>query len=219
MLDPKVFDDISRRMTENLPRGLQSLQEDMQRNFRTGLESALNRLNLVTREEFDVQQAVLQRTRAKLKALEARVAELEAARRGATDSIVGLPELAVKESRDRVRGAIINGRFSFPAGRVTINLAPADLPKEGGRFDLPIAIGILAASGQVRADQLPHLELLGELALTGALRPVSAVLPAALAAREAGRALVLPRANADEAALVEGLDILPASTCWRSART
>ncbi|WP_058555390.1 YifB family Mg chelatase-like AAA ATPase [Thiohalocapsa sp. ML1] len=125
-------------------------------------------------------------------------------------SIVGLPELAVKESRDRVRGAIINGRFSFPAGRVTINLAPADLPKEGGRFDLPIAIGILAASGQVRADQLPHLELLGELALTGALRPVSAVLPAALAAREAGRALVLPRANADEAALVEGLDILPA---------
>jgi magnesium chelatase family protein len=125
-------------------------------------------------------------------------------------SIVGLPELAVKESRDRVRGAIVNVRFDFPAGRVTINLAPADLPKEGGRFDLPIAVGILGASGQVRTDALPHLELLGELALTGALRPVSAVLPAALAARDAGRALVLPRANADEAALVGGLDILPA---------
>jgi BMFP domain-containing protein YqiC len=84
MLDPKVFDDISRRMTENLPRGLQSLQEDMQRNFRSGLESALNRLNLVTREEFDVQQAVLQRTRAKLKDLEARVAALEGARQDTT---------------------------------------------------------------------------------------------------------------------------------------
>jgi magnesium chelatase family protein len=125
-------------------------------------------------------------------------------------SIVGLPELAVKESRDRVRGAILNGRFDFPAGRVTINLAPADLPKEGGRFDLAIAIGILGASGQVRTEPLPHLELLGELALTGALRPVSAVLPAALAARDAGRALLLPRANADEAALVEGLEVLPA---------
>jgi len=125
-------------------------------------------------------------------------------------SIVGLPELAVKESRDRVRGAILNGRFEFPAGRVTINLAPADLPKEGGRFDLAIAVGILGASGQVRTGSLPGLELLGELALTGALRPVSAVLPAALAARDAGRALLLPRANAAEAALVDGLDILPA---------
>ena len=125
-------------------------------------------------------------------------------------SIVGLPEMAVKESRDRVRGAIVNGRFDFPAGRVTINLAPADLPKEGGRFDLPIAVGIIGASGQVRTAQLSRLELLGELALTGALRPVSAVLPAALAARDAGRALVLPRANADEATLVEGLKILPA---------
>jgi magnesium chelatase family protein len=126
-------------------------------------------------------------------------------------SIVGLPELAVKESRDRVRGAILNGRFSFPAGRVTINLAPADLPKEGGRFDLPIAVGILGASGQIRTDRLTDLELLGELALTGALRAVPAVLPAALAARDAGRALVLPRENADEAALVEGLTILPAA--------
>ena len=125
-------------------------------------------------------------------------------------SIVGLPELAVKESKDRVRGAMASGRFQFPAGRVTINLAPADLPKEGGRFDLPIALGILGASGQVRVEQLPRLELLGELALTGALRPVTGVLPAALAARDAGRALVLPRRNAEEAALVGGLEILPA---------
>ncbi|KAA6187334.1 YifB family Mg chelatase-like AAA ATPase [Thiohalocapsa marina] len=125
-------------------------------------------------------------------------------------SIVGLPEMAVKESRDRVRGALASGRFQFPAGRVTINLAPADLPKEGGRFDLAIAVGILGASGQVRAEPLQQLELLGELALTGALRPVPAVLPAALAARDAGRALVLPRANAEEAALVAGLQILPA---------
>jgi len=125
-------------------------------------------------------------------------------------SIVGLPELAVKESKDRVRGALVNARFEFPAGRVTINLAPADLPKEGGRFDLPVALGILGASGQIQTQRLGAHEFIGELALTGALRPVDAVLPAALAARAAGRALVLPRANAEEAALVSGLEILPA---------
>ena len=79
-------------------------------------------------------------------------------------SIVGLPEMAVRESKDRVRGALLNGRFQFPAGRVTVNLAPADLPKDGGRFDLPIAIGILGASGQVPGERLDRLELLGELA-------------------------------------------------------
>jgi magnesium chelatase family protein len=126
-------------------------------------------------------------------------------------SIVGLPEMAVKESKDRVRGALLNGRFQFPAGRVTINLAPADLPKEGGRFDLPIALGILGASGQVRTQGLAGCELLGELALSGDLRPVSGVIPAAVAARDAGRALILPSANAAEAALVSGLDIRPAS--------
>jgi magnesium chelatase family protein len=125
-------------------------------------------------------------------------------------SIVGLPEMAVKESKDRVRGALLNGHFQFPAGRVTINLAPADLPKEGGRFDLPIALGVLGASGQIKKDGLGHLELLGELALSGALRPVTGVLPAALAARDAGRALVLPLENADEAALVSGLTVYPA---------
>lgn len=118
--------------------------------------------------------------------------------------------MAVKESKDRVRGALLNGRFRFPAGRVTINLAPADLPKEGGRFDLPIAVGVLGASGQLKGDTLGGLELLGELALSGSLRPVAGVLPAALAARNAGRALIVPLENADEAALVSDLEIFPA---------
>jgi magnesium chelatase family protein len=87
-------------------------------------------------------------------------------------SIVGLPETAVKESKDRVRSAIINSHFDFPARRITVNLAPADLPKDGGRFDLPIAIGILAASGQIRVEQLGNYEFLGELALTGELRRI-----------------------------------------------
>ncbi len=122
-------------------------------------------------------------------------------------SIVGLPEMAVKESKDRVRGALLNGRFQFPMGRVTVNLAPADLPKEGGRFDLAIALGILGASGQIPANDLGGLELLGELALSGDLRPVSGVLPAALAVRAAGRELILPAENAPEAALVGGLKL------------
>ncbi len=125
-------------------------------------------------------------------------------------SIVGLPEMAVRESKDRVRGALASERFSFPAGRITVNLAPADLPKEGGRFDLPIALGILGASGQIPRESLAQLEFLGELALSGRLRPIQGVLPAALAAKEAGRALVLPRENAEEAALVRGLTLYPA---------
>jgi len=124
-------------------------------------------------------------------------------------SIVGLPEKAVQESKDRVRGALVNSRFEFPARRITINLAPADLPKEGGRFDLPIALGVLAASGQVPAELLSQYEFVGELALSGELRPVKGVLPVALAARDAGRALVVPLENAAEAALVSGLDIYP----------
>jgi len=126
-------------------------------------------------------------------------------------SIVGLPEMAVKESKDRVRGALLTGRFKFPAGRVTINLAPADLPKEGGRFDLPIALGVLGASGQLKAEALGRIELLGELALSGKLRPVAGVLPAALGARDAGRALIVPQENAEEAALVSDLEIFPAA--------
>ncbi|MCP3666437.1 MAG: YifB family Mg chelatase-like AAA ATPase [Gammaproteobacteria bacterium] len=125
-------------------------------------------------------------------------------------NIVGLPEMAVRESKDRVRGALLNSRFEFPTRRITINLAPADLPKEGGRFDLPIAIGILAASGQLPTTQLSRLELIGELALSGQLRPVKGVLPVALAARNQQRTLVVPRENAAEAALVKDLDIIPA---------
>ncbi|MGE5241819.1 MAG: YifB family Mg chelatase-like AAA ATPase [Bacteroidota bacterium] len=122
-------------------------------------------------------------------------------------SIVGLPETAVKESKDRVRAALQNARFEFPARRITINLAPADLPKEGGRFDLPIAIGILAASGQVSTHQLDRYEFIGELALTGALRPVLGALTVALQTRQSDRALILPVANAAEAALASGADV------------
>ncbi|WP_417445555.1 YifB family Mg chelatase-like AAA ATPase [Kangiella sp.] len=117
-------------------------------------------------------------------------------------NIVGLPEAAVKESKDRVRSAIINSNFEFPARRITINLAPADLPKEGGRFDLPIALGILAASGQLPSDYLSNYEFIGELALTGELRPVKGVLPVALACTEDNRTLVVPEANSAEAGLV-----------------
>lgn len=125
-------------------------------------------------------------------------------------SIVGLPEAAVKESKDRVRAALLNARFEFPARRITISLAPADLPKEGGRFDLPIALGILAASGQVPTDALSRYEFVGELGLGGQLRPVRGVLPVALRARDAGRSLVVPQQNAEEAALVSGATVLPA---------
>ena len=118
-------------------------------------------------------------------------------------SIVGLPETAVKESKDRVRSAIINSHFEFPSRRITINLAPADLPKEGGRFDLPIAIGILAASGQVPVKPLEHIEFLGELGLTGELHTVQGSLPAAIKSTAAKRALVVPPANVNEATLCQ----------------
>lgn len=126
--------------------------------------------------------------------------------------IVGLPEAAVRESRDRVRAALLCARFEWPQRRITINLAPADLPKEGGRFDLPIALGILAASGQIPLDSLDGKEFVGELALTGELRPVDAVIPAVMAAHSAGNTLVLPAANADEAALVSQASTAVATT-------
>jgi magnesium chelatase family protein len=110
-------------------------------------------------------------------------------------NLVGLPEAAVKESKDRVRGAIINSHFEFPMQRITINLAPADVPKEGGRFDLPIALGILAASGQIPIAELAKYECIGELSLGGELRSVNGVLPVALQAREAQRPLFLPIIN------------------------
>ncbi len=117
-------------------------------------------------------------------------------------TLVGLPETTVKESRDRVRSAIINSQFEFPAKRITVNLAPADLPKEGGRFDLPIALGILVASQQVPDSLIADMEFVGELALSGELRAVKGVLPAALAAQRVKRLLVVPHDNGDQAALV-----------------
>ncbi|MFL1407627.1 YifB family Mg chelatase-like AAA ATPase [Marinobacter sp. M1N3S26] len=123
-------------------------------------------------------------------------------------SIVGLPETAVRESKDRVRSALLNAGFEFPARRITINLAPADLPKEGGRFDLAVALGILVASEQLPPEPLAGLECLGELALDGTLRPVRGVLPAVMAARDAGRRILVPSDNADEASLAGGDDVL-----------
>jgi magnesium chelatase family protein len=125
-------------------------------------------------------------------------------------SIVGLPETAVKESKDRVRGALLNSNFDFPAQRITVNLAPADLPKEGSRFDLAIAIGILAASGQVPQSVAQQYEFVGELALSGQLRGIRGVLPAAIQARDAGRKVIVAEDNGAEAALVENISVFGA---------
>ncbi len=125
-------------------------------------------------------------------------------------NIVGLPEAAVKESKDRVRGALLNSRFEFPAQRITVNLAPADLPKEGGRFDLAIALGILAASGQISNSNLEQYECIGELSLGGELRGINGVLPIAIQARSHQRKLILPKVNIAEAALVKGIELIPA---------
>src|SRR5437764_10605047 len=125
-------------------------------------------------------------------------------------NLVGLPETEVKESRDRVRAALQNARFDFPARKITVNLAPADLPKESGRFDLPIALGILAATGQLPADCLGRYEFAGELALTGDLRPIRGALAMTLKAHRDGRAFVLPQSSAIEAALVRDAVVHPA---------
>ncbi|MFZ6691362.1 YifB family Mg chelatase-like AAA ATPase [Undibacterium sp. SXout20W] len=137
-------------------------------------------------------------------------------------TIVGLPETEVKESKDRVRAALQNARFEFPAKRITVNLAPADLPKESGRFDLPIALGILAASGQIPGEMLEHYEFAGELSLSGELRPIRGALAMTFAICQSKQstnvntnrraAFILPRANADEAALVTDAAIYPADS-------
>jgi magnesium chelatase family protein len=127
-------------------------------------------------------------------------------------TIVGLPDTAVKESRDRVRAAVVNSRFEFPARRITVNLAPAELPKESGRFDLPIALGILIASRQIAAEDLDRYEFAGELSLTGELRPVRGALAMTWRAAREGRAFVLPPASAAEAALVNGAQIYAANS-------
>jgi len=124
--------------------------------------------------------------------------------------LVGLPEAEVREARDRVRAALQNAQFEFPARRVTVNLAPADLPKESGRFDLPIALGILAATGQIPASALDQYEFAGELALTGDLRGIRGALAMVLSARRDGRAFILPSASAAEASLVRDAVVYPA---------
>ena len=124
--------------------------------------------------------------------------------------VVGLPDAAVKESRDRVMTALINSGFAFTFGRTTINLAPADVKKEGPSFDLPIAVGMVAASEQMESNRLDRFAMVGELALDGALRPVKGVLPIALRTRDLGKIGVLvPPENAAEAAVVAGLEVIP----------
>jgi magnesium chelatase family protein len=133
--------------------------------------------------------------------------------------IVGLPDAAVKESRDRVTTALVNSGYSFPMGRTTINLAPAHMKKEGPGFDLPIALGMLAASEQIETDQLEQFVAVGELALTGAVRPGKGILPVALWARSAGKTgMLVPVENAAEAAVVEGLQVIPVQNLREAAQ-
>src|SRR3954469_5196806 len=132
--------------------------------------------------------------------------------------IVGLPDAAVKESRDRVTTALSNSGFKFPMGRTTINLAPADVRKEGPSFDLPIAIGMLAASEQIETDQLDNFVMVGELALTGAVRPVKGILPIAIRARDSGNlGIFVPAENAEEGAVVAGLKVFPVQNLREAA--
>ena len=127
-----------------------------------------------------------------------------------TFTTVGLPETAVKESKDRVRAAVKNSGYKFPLGRVTINLAPADIRKEGTGFDLPVAVGIIAAQGLLPPGAADAYLLYGELSLDGRLKPTRGVLSMALATRAAGLSLIIPQANAREAGVVQGIDIYPA---------
>ena len=138
--------------------------------------------------------------------------------------LVGLPDRAISESRDRIEAAIRNSGFEMPRGRITVNLAPANLPKEGSSFDLPIALGLLAMSSQIDKDKLRDVLVLGELALDGALRPVKGVLPVTVEARKRGLAkIVVPKVNAREAAVVKGIDVfgfehLAEVTVWLTGR-
>ncbi len=131
--------------------------------------------------------------------------------------IVGLPDTAVKESKDRVNTALVNSGFGLPMGRTTINLAPADIKKEGPSFDLPIALGTIAAQGDLDDNKFATFIIVGELALSGQVRRVRGVLPLAVMARAAGNALMVPEENADEAAVVEGLRVVPVKTLRQAA--
>ena len=154
----------------------------------------------------------LARTRALL-GLEAPLVSVEVHLSGGLPrtSLVGLPAAAVRESKDRVRAALVASDFQYPNGRVVINLGPADLPKEGGRFDLPIALGILAASGQLPAERLAEVEIVGELSLNGTVQPVRGAISCAVAARGSARGLILPAGNAREAAFARAAKLFPVS--------
>src|ERR1051326_8514025 len=133
--------------------------------------------------------------------------------------MVGLPDASVRESRDRVKSAIRNSGLPYPQHRITVNLAPADVRKAGSAFDLPIALGILAAEGVVERREIDNTLLLGALSLDGSIQPARGVLPIAAAARRAGiRALMLPAANAGEAAIVDGLDVYPVTSLCDAVR-
>ena len=133
-------------------------------------------------------------------------------------NLVGLPDAAVKESKDRVRAAISNSRYHYPGGHVTVNLAPADMRKEGPSLDLPIAIGVLVATDRVNPERLREYAAVGELSLDGSVKPVTGVLCLALGARTAGlRGILVPPDNAAEAAVVEGIDIIPVASLAAAA--
>src|SRR3989337_69817 len=130
-----------------------------------------------------------------------------------TFSTVGLPDAAVKESKDRVKAAIVNTGFGFPVRRITVNLAPADIKKEGPIFDLPIAIGIIAAQGLIDEGVLKDYVILGELSLDGTIRSIKGSLSMAVAARSAGKkGIILPKENCEEAAVVQGVNVYPVSS-------
>jgi len=139
--------------------------------------------------------------------------EVDIARGLPAVSIVGLPDTAVKESKDRVRTAIKNSGFPYPSGRITINLAPADIKKEGPCFDLAIALGILAAQGKVNPEKLQEYIVLGELNLNGEIKPVKGVLPIAIDIKQMGKSkIILPPANAGEAAIIKEIEVYPLNT-------
>jgi len=132
--------------------------------------------------------------------------------KGINFTLVGLPDSAVKESHQRIKAALINNGFKYPGKEITINMAPADIRKEGSTFDLPIAIGLLGASEQIKLDQLNEYIFLGELSLDGSLKPMKGILPIAITAKKEGfKGIILPKENASEAAIVDGLDIYGAS--------
>ena len=136
--------------------------------------------------------------------------EVDIARGLPNVTIVGLPDTAIRESRDRVKSAIKNSQFEYPAERITINLAPCDIKKEGPSFDLPIAIGILVASEQIDFNKIKDFVFLGELALNGKIRPIRGALPIAMSLKNSNKKLILPEENTQEASIVGGL-----SACWQ----